>query len=153
MFVTEFLFVLVLALLSTVFFGFALGRYAPWPGFVWLFIILLLATWALGVWLRPLGQPVRGVYWASFVAAIVVVSLLLMVAASAPRPPRNKTREELKGVEIRPLTPAEEQLERERAEEQVAASLGFLFWVLMAVAVGRWWRTMRFPNLVSIARY
>jgi hypothetical protein len=136
MFLAEFLFVFALALLFTAFFGFATTRYAPWPGLMWLFTILLLATWALGVWFRPIGPPVRGVYWASFVAAIVVVSLLLMAAASLPRPPRKKTRDELKGVEIRPLTPAEEELEKERAEERLAVSLGFLFWVLVAVALG-----------------
>jgi hypothetical protein len=139
MFIAEFLFVFVLALLFTAFFGFAAGRYVPWPGLLWLFVILLLTAWALSVWFRPIGFPIRGVYWPSFVGAIfvviVVVSLLLMAAASAARRPRKKTREELKGFEIRPLTPAEEQVEKERAQERVAASLGFLFWVLTAVAL------------------
>ena len=102
-----------------------------------LLTILLLSTWALGVWFRPIGPPVRGVYWASFVVAIVVVSLLLLVA-SVSAPPRalpSKRREELKGVEIRPLTPAQEQQERERDEAAAAASLNLLFWVLLVVAL------------------
>lgn len=147
MFFADFLFVLLLALLFTAFFSFAGDRYARWPGPAWLFMVLLLATWALGVWFRPIGPPVRGLYWASFVAAILVVSLLLLAAISAPRPPRKKTREELKGVELRPLTPAEEQMEKERAEEQAAVSLGFLFWVLIAVALAALVVHYAFPEL------
>jgi hypothetical protein len=110
-------------------------------------MILLFATWALGVWFRPIGPPVRGVYWAPFVAAIVVVSLLLMAAASAPRRPTGKTREQLKGVEIRPVTPAEEKIEEERAEAAAAVSLGFLFWILIAVAVAAIVAHYAFPEV------
>jgi len=134
-FLADFLFVLLLALLFTGLFAFATGVSMPRPSLVWLFATLFLGTWALGVWFRPIGPPMRGVYWASFLAAIVVVSLLLVVSASAPRLPRRKSREELKGVELRPITPAEEQVEKERAQQQATASLGFLFWLLTAVAV------------------
>lgn len=135
MFLAEFLFVLVLALVFTCFFALAGGRYLPWPGLVWLFMILLMATWALGVWFRPVGPPVRGFYWGSFVAAVVVVSLLLAAAVSRSHIPRKKTREELKGVEIRPLTPAEQRVREERAEAAATACFGVLFWVLIAVAL------------------
>jgi len=147
MFLADFLFVLLLALLFTAFFGLAGDRSAPWPGLVWLFLILLLATWALGVWFRPIGPAVRGFYWASFVAAIVVVALLLTAAASFPRPPRKKSRKELEGVEIRPLTPSEERVERERVEEEAATSLKFVFWVLIAVALAAVVVHYAFPGL------
>jgi hypothetical protein len=132
MFIADFLFVLMLALVFTSFFGHARSRHAPPPDWVWLFMVFLFATWALGAWLRPIGPPVGGVHWASFVAAIVVVSLLMLAAASSPR---RKNREELKGVEIRPMTPAEEQIEEERAEAAAATSAGVAFWVLIAVAL------------------
>jgi hypothetical protein len=135
MFLTDFLFVLLLAVVFTAFFGLTGGRSAPWPALVWLFLILLLATWALGVWFRPIGPAVRGFYWASFVAAIFVVTLLLVVAATVPGRPRKRSRKELDGVEIRPLTPSEEQVERERVEEEAATSLKYTFWVLIAVAL------------------
>jgi len=147
MFFVEFLFVLLLALLFTAFFAFAGGREAPWPALVWLFMILLLATWALGVWFRPIGPPVGGFYWASFVVAMIVVALLLAVAASAPRPPQKKNREELKGVEVRRLTPSEEQVEQERAEVEAARSVGILFWVLLAAAVAALAIHYVFPGL------
>ena len=135
MFLAEFLFSLVLAVLLTAFFGFAGGRYAPWPGLLWLFAVLLLGTWALGVWLQPIGPPVRGFYWASFVVAVLVLALLLAAAASAPRPLERQRREELEGVEIRPVPPSEEQAERRRAEAEAAGSLGAVFWALLVLAL------------------
>lgn len=135
MFIIEFLIVLVLALIFTAMFALLRNRYGPLPDLLWMFVILLFATWALGVWFRPIGPPVGGVYWASFLAAIVVVSLLLMVALSGPRPPEQRKREELKGVEIRPRMPTEKQLEEERTEAAAIASLGFLSWVFLAVAL------------------
>ena len=41
----------------------------------------------------------------------------------------------MEGVEIRPLTPSEEQVERERVEEEAATSLKFVLWVLIALAL------------------
>jgi len=147
MFLADFLIVLMLALLFTAVFAFSGIRSAPWPSMVWLFMILLFATWALAVRFRPIGPPVRGVYWATFVVAIFLVSLLLAAAHSIPRSPREKTRDELRGVEIRPLTPIEEEIEEERAEEAVKASFGFLFWILVIVAIATLIAHYRFPHL------
>lgn len=134
MFLAEFLFVFLLALLFTVLFAFAQGWQTPWPALVWLFMVLLLGTWALGIWLRPIGPPMLGFYWGSFLAAIVVVLLLLLAAVFGPRPVRSRRREELKGVEIRPKRPAEERLEQEAAEANALRFFGVVFWVVMVFA-------------------
>lgn len=135
MFLIEFVFVFLLALVATMLFALTKDSRTPWPELVWLFMILMLATWGLGVWLRPIGPAIRGFHWGPFVAAIVVVILLLLAAISGPRPVHRKRREELKGVEIRPMTPVEEKLEQEQAERNVARCFGVVFWVLIAVAV------------------
>jgi len=135
MFLAEFLFVFLLALLFTAFFAFARGWQTPWPELVWVFMILMLGAWALGLWLRPIGPPMLGFYWGSFLAAIVVVLLLLLTALSGPRPVRRQRREELEGVEIRPMTPAEERLEQEEAEANAATFFGVVFWVLIVFAL------------------
>ena len=126
---------LLLALVFTALFAFARVWYSRWPSLVWLFMIFLFATWGLGVWFRPFGPPVRGFYWLPFVAAIMTVALLLATAALSPRPPRKRSREKLKGVELRPLTPFEQQVAQERTEEEVTKSLGVVCWVLVTVAV------------------
>ncbi len=105
------------------------------PGAISLFLVLLFGSWALAVWFRPIGPPVGGVYWGSFLAAVVAVALLLAVAGSLPRSLHQKSREELRGVEIKPLLPGDEKLQEERAEAAVAASLGTIFWLLIIIAV------------------
>ncbi len=146
MFLAEMLFVFLLALLFTVLFAFAQGWQTPWPALVWLFMVLLLGTWALGLWLRPIGPPMLGFYWGSFLAAIVVVFLLLLAALSGPRPVRNRRREELKGVEIRPKRPAEERLEQEEAEVNAVNFFGVVFWVLVVFATAALLMHYTFPG-------
>jgi len=58
-------------------------RRGPGPT-LFLFVVLLLATWAGGVWLPPLGPAAWGVHWLSFVVVGLFVALLL----AATMPPR-----------------------------------------------------------------
>lgn len=136
MLLAEFLLVLLLALVFTALFSFSEARYR-WPELTALFTILLLGTWALGVWFRPIGPPVGGVNWGSFLAAIVVITLLVLLSIRASGPPAagSKREEERGGVEYRQLSPAEEQLEEEEAEAEAAASLGLVFWVVVVAAL------------------
>ena len=132
----EFLLVLLLALVVTALFSFSEARYR-WPDLMALFIVLLLGTWALGVWFRPIGRPVGGVYWASFLIAISAITLLLLLTIGkvGPRPGWPERRAGRGAVEYRQLTPAEEKLEEEKAEAEAAASLGTVFWVVVVLAL------------------
>jgi hypothetical protein len=135
MFLPQFLFVLVLAVLLTALLAWGRGWGWSWPTLIWLFTVLLLGSWALGVWFRPVGPPVRNFYWLPFVVASMIVALLLAATMSAPRPPRYQSREELKGTEIRPLTPSEEKVQQQRAEQEAAFSMGLVFWLLILVTL------------------
>jgi hypothetical protein len=64
----EFLAALTVALLVCALFALAIRSSVRRTGFGWFFLIVLLATWAGGVWLRPFGpslkeQPIQTAYF------------------------------------------------------------------------------------------
>ena len=104
-----------------------LRRTGPWASFPLLFLALFLATWAGGIWLAPIGRPVGGVYWLSFLMAGIVFALLL----SAVVPPERLETEE-STIEL--LT----ETEKKARERKNRLAVGLLFWLfagVLAVAI------------------
>jgi hypothetical protein len=92
-------------------------------GLIWLFLIMFLATWAGGIWLKPLGPTLWGIHWLAFllVGIIVVLFLFILTPQKAPRG-RHETLEML------------ERIEREKELEEVAyITLSIFFWILLSV--------------------
>jgi hypothetical protein len=119
--VVEFLVALSIALLVSVLLGFALRRRIPRKGFFWLFLILLLATWAGGMWIGPFGPSFRGIFWLPFLLVAVLVGFFL--AAIAPRRPPNSRIETLEMLE---------EIEQKRKLEKLTyISFGVFFWVAL----------------------
>ena len=117
----EFLVALSIALLVSVLLGFALRRRIPRKGFFWLFLILLLATWAGGMWIGPFGPSFRGIFWLPFVLVAVLVGFFL--AAVAPRrPPASR---------IETLEMLEEIEQKRKLEKLTYISFGVFFWVAL----------------------
>jgi hypothetical protein len=119
--VAEFVVALIVALLVSVLFGYALRRRIPRKGFFWFFLILLLATWAGGMWIGPFGPTFRGIFWLPFVLVAVLVGLLL--AAIAPR--RAPTGR------IETLEMLEEIEQKRKLEKLTYISFGVFFWVAL----------------------
>lgn len=118
---TEFFVAVIVALLVSVFFGYALRRRIPRKGFFWFFLILLLATWAGGMWIGPFGPSFRGIFWLPFVLVAVLVGFLL--AAIAPqRPPSSR---------IETLEMLEEIEQKRKLEKLTYISFGVFFWVAL----------------------
>jgi hypothetical protein len=74
-----------------------LNRHAPGPlsGALFLFLLLLLGTWAVGTWVRPVGPMLGGVPWLAFM--IIGLALAVFIAAvSVPwaPPPEEPPRED-----------------------------------------------------------
>lgn len=117
MIVKDFLFALLVATLLTALFAGAFRRTGPWGTVLWFFVVVLLAAWAGGVWARPAGPAMVGVYWLPFVTVGLLVALLL-AAAAAPRPPR---------------TPQEAAERIPESDEAAAAAvaLSWFFWILV----------------------
>jgi hypothetical protein len=91
MFYLQLSFVLFLALLVTVAFtaGGLGGR--PWPGAVWFFLLLFFGTWALGIWLEPLGPSFWGAQLVPYIVAAGAISILLAAVPAARRGSSNST--------------------------------------------------------------
>ena len=117
----EFFVALIVALLVSVLFGYAQRRRIPRKGFFWFFLILLLATWAGGMWIGPFGPSFRGIFWLPFVLVAVVVGAFL--AAIAPR--RAPTGR------IETLEMLEEIEQKRKLEKLTYISFGVFFWVAL----------------------
>lgn len=121
MFWMDFLIVLTIALLIASAFGMGRRRYSAGLDLVMFFLLLFLATWALGGWLRPVGPVLWGTYWVPYIFVALLIALLLAAALAAPngRVPRTRT----------------EQREEAQAEAPVAVAFGMFFWIFLIVAV------------------
>lgn len=92
------------------------------PGWVFLFPLLFLLIWASGAWLTPIGAPVAGVYWLSFVIPAVFLALLLFALAHPSGPPAE-------GEDVTPTNAAEE------AAAGTALAFSVFFWAILIAAL------------------
>ncbi|MEZ5361894.1 MAG: hypothetical protein R2748_05980 [Bryobacterales bacterium] len=119
MLLVDLLFALVIAVVLFILFGSTLtgvgrpGRTGPKA--LMFFLILFFVIWAGGLWLIPFGPTLFGVGWGRFLAAGLVVVLIL--AASRP---------------LGHHTPSDEPVSRERALRTEAVVFGWAFWLLLA---------------------
>jgi hypothetical protein len=118
----DFVFSLTFTLLFVVLFAILFQYRGPWNSVLWFFVVVLLATWAGGVWLTPVGPAVGGFYWMPFLMAGLIVSLLL---AAATIPAKEESTVELV-----------DEKARRRQRWAVGTALGIFFWVLMLLLAG-----------------
>jgi hypothetical protein len=121
MIILEVLIALTISLLLSSVFALATRRGGRRTGLFWLFLIIFLATWAGGIWLRPFGPTLWGIHWLAFL--LVGLILALIIAVSAPgRPPkgRHETLDML------------ERIRKEKEMEKLAyITLNTFFWVVV----------------------
>lgn len=111
----DILLALILGFLFAALFG-AFGRNKrDMPGIVPVFILFFLFAWAGGLWLRPIGPPVFGLYWVPGLILVVLIFLLLAAIIRGP------TR-----------TPADVE-EKVAVENATAAVIGITFWFLIGL--------------------
>ncbi len=91
-------------------------------GFLWLFLLIFLATWAGGVWLQPVGPSIGGVRWIQFLfSGLIIVALIALCTPSRPPHGRRETLDKLA------------QLRNIKVIEQATyVVLGIMFWVVLA---------------------
>jgi Ca2+/Na+ antiporter len=122
----EFLVSLAVALLVCALFVLATRSSVRRTGFGWLFLFVLLATWAGGIWLRPFGPAWGEIRWLQFL--IVGLLVVLLIALFAPfKPPRGRhdTLDQLQAIA------------RQKELQQVAyVTLGIVFWVVLVILIG-----------------
>jgi len=113
----EFLFALVISLLITAIFAVVLRRKGAWP-FLLLLFIILLGTWAGGIWLTPSGPTLWNVSWVPFLIAGLIFALLLTLIIL----PQN--------YRIKIMKP-----KRIAETNQIELVLGAFFWVLILILI------------------
>jgi thiol:disulfide interchange protein len=125
MIVKELLTALLIAILMVTGFLLLIRRSGTQYGKLWLFLIVFVATWAGGVWIRPFGPPVKGVYWLTFaLAGIIAVGLIGLFTPQRPPHGRHETLEKL------------EQVKRsEELQQATTMTLGLLFWLVLSILV------------------
>jgi hypothetical protein len=121
----ELLSALIVALILSSSFALYIRRRGPRKGFFWFFLLIFLATWAVGVWIRPFGPSLQGIYWMPFL--IIGMLIVLFVAVIIPLPPPKGRHETLDMLD---------QIETDREVEQFAyISLNVSFWILLFVLI------------------
>jgi Na+/melibiose symporter-like transporter len=94
----ELMVALGVALLVTAIFAVGLRTRSVWPNWLIFFGLVLLAAWAGGVWITPVGPAVRGIYWVPFLfVGLIMAVLLTAVVAPGSTLTRWKTRTEREG--------------------------------------------------------
>jgi len=125
MIVLELLFAFIVALILSTLLMLIWGREATRTGFFCFFLIILLSSWAGGVWARPFGPLLWGIHWLPFLSAGLIVALIFTV--SAPQRPPRSHHETLK------------MLERIRREKELKKATYFtlssFFWGLLFVLI------------------
>ena len=108
--VLAFLFGLILALL----FSYGFGRPGPFGGFMWFFLVVFLAAWAIGVWAEPVGPVMWDIAWVPILFGALFVALLLAAVPPLPGRPVEATAPEAVGA---------------------TAALGLFFWLMLGLLV------------------
>jgi hypothetical protein len=125
MVIPEFFASFIIAVILTGLYMLATREAGRRTGLIWLFLIIFLATWAGGIWLRPFGPTVWGIHWIVFLLAgfIIVLFLFIFIPRKAPRG-RRETLDML------------ERIEEEKELEKVAyITLSMFFWILLSALV------------------
>ena len=125
-FLIDFLFAAVFAVLLTLIFSTLFRRKGPWSRGLVFFLIVFLAAWAGGVWLLPFGPTLFGVTWLPFLIAGLFVALILAAAL----PPQMTEESSEKKIVLEKRTDA---VERKRFDAFFFLLIGAL---LIAVILG-----------------
>ena len=119
MYFIDFLFAFGIALVVALLFTFVFKRASAWP-FILFFLLIFLGTWALGVWITPIGPHGWTYYWLPFLlASLIVVLLLTLIIPDRP-------------YRVRIWRSRSEMQERKGTE----VVLGFFFWFLVLLLIG-----------------
>ena len=118
MFVAEFFCAVVVALVLTGLLSAGGRRYGRGIGALTFFVIILLAGWSGGLWLKPLGPAVNGVYVTPYIISGVVAAFFL--AALVPARRKNN---------------GEHARNKEAAAERIINTLVWLLVVIFCLAI------------------
>lgn len=95
---THFVMALIVAVLLTLAFAAVSGTRRPRGGTLTFLLVILLASWAGGIWISPFGPILWGATWLPFLLSGLIVALIF---AAAGRPAKEESTVELVDPERR----------------------------------------------------
>jgi hypothetical protein len=96
----EFLIALIIALFFTTVLAVSGKKHRSWRKIVSIFLIMLFASWAGGIWITPVGPAFLGIYWLSyFMVALILVLIMETISALHAIPSDIDTKETRKKEE------------------------------------------------------
>ena len=117
---------LVVAFILSAVFAATTKRGNKKTGLIWLFLIIFLATWAGGIWIRPFGPRMLGIHWLGFLLIGMIVALFLSLKMQTNNFPigRQETLDML------------ENIRQEKEIQKITyITLSLFFWVLLIALV------------------
>jgi len=108
--------IIVAVVISSIFY-FAVDARGPWGSFWTFFVIILLVVWAASLWIVPFGYIYWEIAWIPLFFIGLVIAFLL--AALSSTPPRY--RRSAKGSDVN----------RDVEPERTYAAIGLMFWVFV----------------------
>src|SRR5690554_2810725 len=123
--------VIIVALVISLLFFYALSARGPW-GTLWtFFIIILLVVWASSLWITPIGFVYWGVAWIPLFFVGILVALLL----SAMPPSGHHYYRGIKGDVVEDDVVERDVVKPKKGERETAKTISVLFWIFIAFMV------------------
>ena len=121
--------ILVAILISAIFY-YALKARGPWGSFWSFFLVLLLIIWAAELWVRPIGPVYWGIAWIPLFFIGLIFALLL---AAIPTYDEDYPDEGV--IEQERMANSTNINRRKEAERAAAgaAAIGWIFWVFIII--------------------
>lgn len=124
MLIAAIVFSAIFALIFAIILGYGFSRKGPGPagGIIFIFLIILMFTWALGSWIEPIGPRNWGVPWLSYLLIAFFITLLIgaLIPSSRARSPVI-TKEEID----------EEIRSEDKTSQVLGITFGVFFWLLI----------------------
>lgn len=114
----EFLIALVISLFFTIVLAVSGKKHRTWKKMIAIFLMMLFASWAGGIWITPVGPAFLGIYWLSFFIVALILALILETVTALHAPPSN--------INIK---------ETQKEEESLEILIGFSFSILMIIFI------------------
>jgi hypothetical protein len=100
----EFLIALVIALFFTIVLAVSGKKHRTWKKMITIFLLMLFASWAGGIWISPVGPAFLGIYWLSFFIVALILALILETVSALHASPsdinKKETRKKEEALEI-----------------------------------------------------
>jgi MFS family permease len=100
----DFLMALIIALFFTIVLTVSGKKYRSWKRIIVIFLIMLFASWAGGVWITPVGPAFLGIYWLSFFIVALILALTLETISALHATPsdidKKETRKKEEALEV-----------------------------------------------------